>query len=139
MSDFGIPKFEIPKIEVADISAADIKTMSNDDLAAILSGDKNMGGIVPLPVQQAITTELLVRSIHRGSKPHWSVIPLFLVSVVAAVAACIAAYPVLFPAQQSSVVIAPSKQIVQHGSGTLSNSQPQSQRSVPALANTPKR
>lgn len=31
-------------------------------------------------------------------KPHWSLTPLFWVSVVAALAACIAAYPVIFPA-----------------------------------------
>ena len=36
-------------------------------------------------------------------RPHWSISPLFWVSVVAMVAACIAAYPVLFPPPASKL------------------------------------
>jgi hypothetical protein len=55
-----------------------------------------------------ISTEINTRLLKALKEPHWSTTPLFWVYVVAAVAACIAAYPVLFPAQApQSVQVAP--------------------------------
>lgn len=45
------------------------------------------------------TNALILKKLSAIERPHWSLAPLFWVSVVAAVAACIAAYPVLFSSQ----------------------------------------
>lgn len=58
-------------------------------------------------------------------RPHWSVTPSFLVGVVAMIAACIAAFPVLFSqpqSPQSVVVVAPPVQTNQPASNIPSSS-----------------
>lgn len=71
-------------------------------------------------------------------KPHWSVTPGFVVGVVAMVAACIAAYPVLFPPAQSPAVgVAPSMQTTLPSINTPSNSQPPLAHSPPAQSGKP--
>jgi len=42
-----------------------------------------------------LTQRLIAIRLEKLKKPHWSVVPLFWVSVIAAVAACIAAWPVI--------------------------------------------
>lgn len=71
------------------------------------------------------TNTLVLKKLDNLKKPHWSVTPAFWVGSVAMVAACIAAYPVLFPqpqAQQSSPVVDQSVQIIQSTSGTPASS-----------------
>jgi hypothetical protein len=67
-------------------------------------------------------------------RPHWSVTPTFWVGVIAMVAACIAAYGVLFPSpqlQSSATAIVPATQTVKPGHSTLSNLQQQTPNSLP--------
>jgi len=61
--------------------------------------------------QQAKEKANHVELLAEIKRPHWSVTPLFWVSVLAAVAACIAAYPVLFPsqAQKSASPVPPTQ------------------------------
>lgn len=77
-------------IKVAEISAADIKTMNDGDIIAILTGEKTMGGIIPLATQKVLTNELLTRTIKTASKPHWSVIPSFWLLVTTVVLTALA-------------------------------------------------
>lgn len=45
------------------------------------------------------TEQLTLLRLQQASQPHWSVIPMFWVAVIAAIAGCIAAYPVVFPSE----------------------------------------
>src|SRR5258708_15947811 len=84
--------------------------MSDAELHAILSGESKHQGMVSLPLQQLISAELLARGLEKIKVLHWSVTPSFWLLLISAVAACIAAYPVLFPPPQAqqSVVVTPS-------------------------------
>jgi hypothetical protein len=46
-------------------------------------------------------------------KPHWTVIPVFIVGFIAMIAACIAAYPILFPTRSSQLVPGVDKSVQQ--------------------------
>jgi len=114
-SNLDLPKLEMPDIDFGEImtvklSVAEIKALSDDELLAVLNRESGLEGIIPLPLQLAITSELMARHAERIAKPHWSVTPQFWLGLVAAIAGCIAAYPVVFPPQQKPV--AP---IVTHG------------------------
>lgn len=96
--------FEIPKIppapkfnemKFADLSAADIKAMSDDDLQKLLTGDSDIEGVIPISVQMAISNELTQRAIRQSARPHWSTIPMLMVTVIAAAGSWIAAIPVV--------------------------------------------
>ena len=125
--DIGFKPSEIPPLpdplKHADLSISQIKEMSDDRLLALLNGESEIDGFLSLSTQNAITSELSARAIHKAARPHWSVIPLFVVSVVAMAASCIAAYPVLFPpAQSPAAVVAPPTQPVPLAKSTSANS-----------------
>jgi hypothetical protein len=98
-----IPKLETPKInlKVAELSAAQIKGMKNEEIISTLTGEKDVGGMLPLALQQALTNELLTRTIKSSSKPHWSVTYNFWATVIAAIASCAAVYLAIFPPRSS--------------------------------------
>ena len=143
MFEIPIPRIDFPKlpeIKSVSLSVSEVKEMSDEELLSVLSGESKHEGIVPLQLQQVITSELLRRNMERTSKPHWSVTPSFWLLIVGTSAACIAAYPVVFPqAQQSAVVVAPPAQTIQPASSMLSSSPPQLPRSQPPLKDTAKR
>lgn len=129
--NFNIPKLEFPKIpeiKAANLSSSEIKAMTDDEIIAILTGEKNVNGILPLATQKVLTNELLTRSIKRASKPHWTIPVGFWIAVIAMIAACIAAYPVLFPAQASRAALEAPKpvQTIQPAQNKPSNLQQQS-------------
>lgn len=75
-------------------------------------------------------------------KPHWSVTPSFIVGFVAMVAACIAAYPVLFPhsqAQQALPVVTQPVRTIQPANSTPTSSPQRSQHSASSQLSPPKR
>ncbi len=107
------PSIDFPQIEVVELTVAEIKAMSDAELLSVLSGESEHEGIVPQPLQQLITAELLARTLAKNAKPHWSVVPSFwllvaatLLAFVAAVAAILAlpstSAAVRSPAQQSA-------------------------------------
>ncbi|KAF0216567.1 MAG: hypothetical protein FD174_3661 [Geobacteraceae bacterium] len=70
----NIQKFEKTKVllKVAELSVAQIKEMKDEEIISVLTGEKGIGGVLPLSLQQALTNELLTRTIHKASKPHWT-------------------------------------------------------------------
>ena len=114
-----IPKIEPPKVNLktAAISATQIKEMKDEEIKAVLTGEKDMGGMLPLSLQQALSNELLTRQIKEAGKPHWSTPYNFWIGLVAMVAASTAAYFTILPrsSQSSTVVLSSpvSKQSVQ--------------------------
>lgn len=139
---FQIPRIEFPEIKIVSLSVEEVKAMSDVDLLALLSGERKPEGMIPLPVQQVITSELLTRSISRGSRPHWSVTPSFWLLIIGTSAACIAAYPVIFsppqPQQSFAVAVSPEK-IIQPSASMPSSSQQQLSRSRQPIKDTAKR
>ena len=98
-----------------------IEKMTDQELRQLLKEDMDMG------LGLAIIREMSARDMKRLSRPHWSVTPLFWVSVVAAVSACIAAYPVLFPSQAHQ-----SDSVNKKAHNEPSKSQKQSQQLPPS-------
>jgi hypothetical protein len=89
---------EMPKApNAAKISSSEIKTMKDEEIKAILTGEKAVNGILSVALQNALTIELSERAIKKASKPHWSIIPSLLIGFVAMVAAGIAAYFAVYP------------------------------------------
>jgi hypothetical protein len=123
---------------VRDISNTPIEVvekMSDEELRLLMKEDMDMG------LGMVLIREMNARELKILSKPHWSVTPLFWVSLIAAVAACIAAYPVLFPPQvaQSAATVAPSALIVPPALGTVSSSPPQKLPASPQQSNKPQK
>ena len=75
-------------------SPAEILEMSIEQLEARLKK-----GFLDVREREMITNALVLKKLDRIRDPHWTLTPAFWVAVVAALAACIAAYPVLFPSQ----------------------------------------
>lgn len=134
---FDLPKIPpapiIKPIEFAELSTADIKAMSDDDLQKLLIGDSDIDGFIPLSVQMAISNELTQRAIRNSAKPHWSTIPMLMVTVIAAAGSWIAAVPVVqqfssdeLPAQasQSAPLSASFQSAASSSSPQLGNKQP---------------
>jgi hypothetical protein len=137
---FDIPRFSIPEIKTVSLSVSEVKALSDEELLSVLSGESKHEGMVLPQLQQVITSELLRRNMERTSKPHWSVAPSFWLLIVGTSAACIAAYPVVFPqAQQSPAIVAPPAQTIQPASSKPSSSLQQLPRSQPSLKDTAKR
>ncbi len=91
--------------------------------------------------QQVRENTLHAELLAEIKRPHWSIIPAFWVGVIAMVAACIAAYGVLFPSpqvQSSASAIVPATQTIQPEHSTLSNLQQQTPSSLPAPKGRPK-
>jgi len=128
-------------INIAKLSSKQIKEFSDEDLVAILTGEKNIGGMLPLPLQSILTNELLTRSIKASSTPHWTTKAGFWVTVIAAFAACIAAYPVIFQPQEQQPVVEVSKtdksMIFSHNKGA--NSQQLLLHSPPTQVSKPEK
>jgi len=99
-----IPKPETPKInlKVAELSVAQIKAMSNEEIKAILTGEKAVNGMLSVATQNALTIELSERAIEKASKPHWSTTYNFWTTVVAALASCAAVYLAIYPRPSQS-------------------------------------
>lgn len=101
----------------AKISTSQIKVMTDEEIKAILTGEKAVNGILSIALQNALTIELSERAIKKASKPHWSVVPSLIIGFTAMVAAGIAAYFAVYPRSpqpasevQKSVLPAPSVQ-----------------------------
>ncbi|QNH52255.1 hypothetical protein HWI77_05725 [Acinetobacter venetianus] len=77
-----------PKVK---LTLEEIKKLSDDELLMILSGE-GRNGVIPAPLLQAISYELTSRQIKKSSKPHWTIIPTFVVACIAAVAALVSIY-----------------------------------------------
>jgi hypothetical protein len=132
---FQLPRIDIPKLKSVSLSVSEVEAMSDTELLSVLSGESKHEGIVPFPLQQVITSELLRRNMERTSKPHWSVTPSFWLLIIGTSAACIAAYPVVFPkTEQSAAVVEPPAQTIQPVSSKPSSSQ----QPVPHLQQQPK-
>lgn len=119
------------------ISVAKVKAMSDAELLAALNGEDGRKGMMTMQFLQLITSELQARSIERAGKPHWSTVPSFWLLVISAVAACIAAYPILFPPPQAlppAAATAPPAQTIQPASGKPASSPPASRSSAPTQA-----
>lgn len=112
----------------------DMKDMSDAELLAVLNGEGGPRGMMTGQTAQLIASELQARAIDRASKPHWSTVPSFWLLVISAIAACIAAYPVLFqPAQvpQPVAVTVPPAQTIPPASSKPTSSKQASSRSPP--------
>lgn len=85
-----------------NLSLRQIKALTDDELQKLLSGEGHKGGIRDSTIQ-LISNEVLIRQIRESSKPHWTVIPIFIVSCIAAVAAIAAiAVTIYFSMYQNS-------------------------------------
>lgn len=130
-----IENIHIPELKTIDLSLSEVKAMSDDELLAVIAGESRHEGFLSAQLQQLITAELIRRNLEKASKPHWSVTPSFWLLIIGTSAACIAAYPVLFPqpqVQQPAAPIAPSAQTSVPGQSKPSSSQ------LPSL-NSPQR
>ncbi|MGL3997927.1 hypothetical protein ACSR4G_17055 [Acinetobacter baumannii] len=94
--------YKIPKVVIPDsakeyrppkvkLTLEEIKRLSDDELMMLLSGE-GRSGIIPAPLLQAISYELTSRQIKKSSKPHWTIIPTFIVACIAAIAAIVSIY-----------------------------------------------
>jgi len=86
-----MPDIRVPEIKTIKLTVAQIKSMPDEKLLEVLNGKFSNDGIVTLPLQQIIIAELTRRNMERSSKPHWSVIPSFIL-LIAAVVISILAY-----------------------------------------------
>ena len=93
---FQLPKIEIPKINYLSLSMAQIKAMSDKELEKALAGEAG-DGIVPITTQNLIIAELNKRVIERASKPHWTLIPVFLFTAISVIFAIWAYFHPLQP------------------------------------------
>jgi hypothetical protein len=111
------------------MNAKELRKLSMDELLVL-----HRSGLDTIEAE-TVQAEIRARISKEVDRPHWSTVPAFWISVVAAVAACIAAYPVLFsnkedltvqeqittPPVEEPVVHAPSS-APQVKAGKLSNS-----------------
>lgn len=104
---FSIPEPpELPDLEFVDLTVSQIKAMSDAELLSILSGEsEHHQGIVSMPLQQLITSELLSRTLAKTSKPHWSVVPSFWLLIATTVLAIIATAATVLALPQLSTKI----------------------------------
>lgn len=98
---------ELPELQFVDLTVAQIKAMPDSELLSILSGESEHQGIITLPLQQLITSELLARTLANTSKPHWSVVPSFWLLVAATILALIAAVAAVLALPQLSASTRP--------------------------------
>ena len=81
----------LPEFKFVELTVSQVKAMTDAELLAVLSGEDGQDAMVPQPLQQLITSELLTRALSRNAKPHWSVVPSFWLLVSATILALIAA------------------------------------------------
>ena len=136
----NIPKFETPKVmKVAELSVAQIKAMKDEDIKAILTGEKSVNGMLSIALQNALTIELSERAIKKASQPHWSIVPNLCIGFAAMVAASIAAYFAIYPRpSQSSPEVQKSVLPVQSVQHPVSSSRKQLVHTQPQLSTTRK-
>ena len=72
------------------MNAKELRKLSMDELLVL-----HRSGLDVIEAE-TVQAEIRARIAKDVDRPHWSTVPAFWVSVIAAVAACIAAYPVLF-------------------------------------------
>jgi hypothetical protein len=90
MVGYYIPDLKIPDLKTVQLTIEQVKSFPDEQLLALLNGEGGIDGIVPLPLQQIITSELLRRNLERTSKPHWSTVPSFWLLVISVVFSFIA-------------------------------------------------
>lgn len=61
-----------------------IRAMSDEEIMSILSGEAGIEGTLYHDTLHLLSTELNRREIQRASKPHWTTVPAFWLTVVAA-------------------------------------------------------
>lgn len=79
---------EMPDLNMLDLSYDQIKTLTDEELVKLLSGEGH-DGFIREPTIQLISNELLGRQIKESSKPHWTVTPTFIVGCIASILAAI--------------------------------------------------
>jgi Zn-dependent protease with chaperone function len=98
---FTMPPISIPELKkTVSLSVSQVNAMSDAELLAVLSGESGHEGIVPIQLQQIITSELLARGLAKGSKPHWSVLPSFWLLVISVALALVGAITALLSLPQ---------------------------------------
>jgi UPF0716 family protein affecting phage T7 exclusion len=108
---FEMPRFEMPEIEVVDLTVAQLKAMSDGELLKLLSGESDLKGMIPLPLQQLITSELLARGLAKASKPHWSVVPSFWMLIATVLLALAGVVVAILALPQTQQIIQPTTPI----------------------------
>lgn len=88
MKEKTYPNFDFKTLS---ISLEEIKSLSDEDLLRLLSGEGHDGHILDRTAQ-LISNELLIRQIKEASKPHWSTTPAFIMASIAAIGTVIAIY-----------------------------------------------
>ncbi len=103
ISRFAMPDIEAPKmpeIKFAEISSSDIKAMKDDEIVQILTGEKDMCGMLDLGTRQVLTNELMARTIKQASQPHWSVKPSFWLLVITVILTALTLLATIFSLPQ---------------------------------------
>ena len=75
---------QMARIQPVRFSIQKIRTMSDEEIMAILSGEAGIEGTLYHDTLHLLSTELNRREIQRASKPHWTTVPAFWLTVVAA-------------------------------------------------------
>lgn len=65
-------------------SSHEIRAMSDEEIMQVMSGDSGIEGTLYHDMLHLLSTELNRREIQRASKPHWTTVPAFWLTVVAA-------------------------------------------------------
>ncbi|MDC5349831.1 hypothetical protein NRA49_03660 [Acinetobacter baumannii] len=72
---------EMPDLNMLDLSYDQIKTLTDEELVKLLSGEGH-DGFIREPTIQLISNELLMRQIKESSKHHWTTVPAFILLIV---------------------------------------------------------
>lgn len=97
-----------------DVSISDLKSMSDDELQALLNVTSEHQGMMTIGLEAAITNEInfrvsqqnheqVLKEIEKSGKDHWRLTPMFWIVLVTAVAAIMALYPAFFGSLQEKV------------------------------------
>ena len=76
----------LDRIRPVRFSIKTIRSMSDEEIMAALSGEKDYGGTLYHDTLHLLSHELSRREFERSRKPHWSMAPAFWLSAIAAVA-----------------------------------------------------
>jgi len=72
------------RIRPIRFSIQKIRAMSDEEIMSILSGEAGIEGTLYHDTLHLLSTELNRREIQRASRPHWTTVPAFWLTVVAA-------------------------------------------------------
>jgi hypothetical protein len=79
---------DIPEMEELDLTLSEIRELSDDDLLKLLTGESDKGFVAP-PLLQVINNEYIRRQMELTSRPHWTILPTFIVACLAAVSSIV--------------------------------------------------